>query len=141
MVAPIQAMLNLCHQQSTGRHETQGRTPLMIEAGLGFWITPDSEAVPTPPRISHADLMRRMIEPTDLSDDDREQFLIDVNAFAISRGWTRVRIYPTEKTVYADLGQGKRRQHMSRLNTLLDEIGLPGLTLKYTDEDGNYITP
>jgi hypothetical protein len=113
---------------------------LMIERGIGYWISPQDDMVPTPPRVSHADLMRALIDSAALDEDEREQFERDANAFAVDHGWTRVRIYPTDRVVYADLGQGKTRTHRQVLDTLLDQLGLLGYQIKYTDEQGNYVS-
>ncbi|MBI1338542.1 MAG: hypothetical protein GC164_16485 [Phycisphaera sp.] len=114
---------------------------LLIERGIGYWVTPEGEFVPTPPRVSHADLVRKLIETDALDEDEADQFISDANSFAIRKGWTRVRVYPTERVVYVDLGTGNGSSHLKLVTTLLDQIGLPGLTIKYTDEEGNYVSP
>ncbi len=118
-------------------HERKG---LMLERGIGYWITDADELLPVPPRATHAELARQIIDPAQLDDEQREAFTIDPNAFALSQGWSRVRIYPGQKTVYLDLGDGKRSAHRRATEALLDQLDLSGLTIKYTDEDGNYIS-
>lgn len=116
------------------------KADLLIERGIGYWITSDGEYVPTPPRISHAELVRHLIEGDALSEDEREAFTIDPNAFALSRGWSRVRIYPSQNVVYIDYGAGQQTTHRRAVEELIDQLGLSGLVLKYTDEQGNYIS-
>jgi len=113
----------------------------MIERGIGYWITPADQLVPVPPRVSHADVMRAVIEPNELDEEESEAFLVDANAFAISKGWSRVRIYPGQSIAYLDFGQGKRRTHDRVMQDLLEQLDLVGVVVKYTDEEGNYISP
>ena len=113
---------------------------LLIERGLGYWITAEGEYLPTPPRVAHADLVREWFDDQTLSEDDREAFTRDANLFAIRRGWTRVRIYPADRVVYVDYGRGTQAAHAKLLDALLDQIGLTGYHVKYTDEDGNYVS-
>lgn len=114
---------------------------LMIERGLGYLISPDGEFVPTPPRVSHADIMRELIDAAALSDEDRDAFAVDPNAFAISKGWTRVRIYPGQQVTYVDFGAGRQSSHRAAVDDLLDQLGFVDVNVKYTDEQGNYVSP
>ncbi|MEX0777248.1 MAG: hypothetical protein WD042_16210 [Phycisphaeraceae bacterium] len=134
MVALLEKMAHYAADPS------KGQSQLMIERGIGYWITDDGEYVPTPPRVSHGDLVRHLIDADTLSEDDREAFTIDANAYAISKGWTRVRIYPSQSVVYIDYGAGKQKAHRRAVEELIDQLGLSGLILKYTDEQGNYIS-
>lgn len=113
---------------------------LLIERGIGYWITEGGDFVPTPPGVSHADVARQWFADETLSDDEHDAFERDANAFALARGWTRVRIYPSERIVYADYGAGREQPHRRRLEELLDRLGLVGYNVKYTDEDGNYVS-
>lgn len=119
--------------------EAKGR--LMIERGIGYWISPEGEFVPTPPRVSHGDIMRELIDAEALSDGEHDAFVADPNAYAISQGWTRVRIYPGQQIAYADYGAGKQAAHAKAVDDLLDQLGLTGVQVKYTDADGNYVSP
>lgn len=112
----------------------------MIERGIGYWITPEGQFVPVPPRVSHADMVRGLIDPGTLSDDQQDRLIVDANAFAIAQGWTRVRIYPADGVAYADLGQGRGPRHRKLLDDLLQQIDLPGCRVKYTDESGGYVS-
>jgi hypothetical protein len=109
---------------------------LMIERGIGYWISPDGQFVPTPPRVSHADIIRE-----ELGDDDRQTFDADVNALAIGVGWSRVRIYPDDRVAYVDFGRDRQRQHAPAVESLIDHLGLVGIIAKFTDEHGNYVSP
>jgi len=135
MVTPTQKALRYA------RHHHPPEDRLMIERGIGYWITPTGELVPVPPRVSHADVIRAVIENDELDEDQAEAFLIDANAFAIAQGWSRVRIYPGEKTAYLDFGQGQRRAHDHVMHDLIEQLGLADIAVKYTDEEGNYVSP
>ena len=115
---------------------------LMIERGIGYWISPAGEFVPTPPRVSHADIMRELIDPAELGDDDdRDALAADPNAYAIARGWSRVRIYPGEQVAYVDFGAGQLAGHARAVDDLLEQLGLAGVKVKFTDERGDYVSP
>jgi len=122
-------------------HHRDRKDQLMIERGIGYWISPDGTFVPTPPRVSHADIMRELIDPDRLDEQEHTAFIADPNTYAIGKGWTRVRIYPGQHTVYADYGQDRRAAHERALHDLLDQLGLAGMNVKYTDEQGNYVSP
>jgi len=109
----------------------------MLERGIGYWITEADELLPVPPRVTHAEMVRQIIDAASLDDEQREAFAMDPNAYALSQGWSRVRIYPGQKTVYLDLGVGKRHEHRRATDALLDQLDLAGLTVKYTDGDGD----
>ena len=113
----------------------------MIERGIGYWISPDGEFVPVPPRVSHADVMRVVTGNADLDEADREALTVDANAFAVTKGWSRVRIYPADRVAYIDHGAGRQREHERWMAELLDGLGLTGVVVKYTDETGNYVSP
>ena len=113
----------------------------MIERGLGYWIDPGGDVVPLPPRASHADLMRELVRPEQLADEAADAFVRDPNAWAVGAGWVRLRIYPGEGVAYADLPPDPSGLPLERVEALLDAIGIVGLTLKYTDADGNYVSP
>lgn len=95
------------------------RSRLMIERGIGYWISPDGEFIPTPPRTSHADIMRTLISEQELDEDDHEAFTVDPNPFAQRKGWTRVRIYPGQRVAYVDSGAGRRVSHAPAVDDLL----------------------
>ncbi len=114
---------------------------LMIERGIGYWISPAGEFVPTPPRVSHADIMRELIDPAALGEDDRDALTADPNAYAIARGWSRVRIYAGERIAYVDFDAGQQAAHARAVDDLLDQLGLAGVKVKFTDEQGNYVSP
>ncbi len=114
---------------------------LMIERGIGYWISPDGEFIPTPPRVSHADVIRELIDRDALGEDEERAFVGDANAYALSIGWTRVRIYPGQQIAYVDFGQHQQRTHAARVADLIDQLGLLHLTVKYTDAHGNYVSP
>jgi hypothetical protein len=114
---------------------------LMIERGLGYWITPDDDFVPLPPRVSHADVIRELIDPSQLTELQAEARHADANSFALSLGWTRVRIYPGQRLAYVDCGSGKQSVHLDAVRDLLGQLDLPGLAIKNTDERGNYVSP
>ncbi|MFW6337264.1 MAG: hypothetical protein ACOC3G_09065 [Phycisphaeraceae bacterium] len=120
--------------------QASSREHAMIERGIGYWITPAGGFVPVPPRVSHAELIRELTDPAGLSEADREAFKRDANAFAIDQGWSRVRIYPAEKTCYVDFGREQQAAHRPLIDELLDQLGFAGLTVKYTDEEGNYVS-
>ena len=125
-------------------HDGRGR--LMVERGIGYWITAGGEYVPVPPRVSHADVVRAVtgsgtFDDAVMDDADREALTADANAFAVGRGWSRVRIYPGDRVAYLDYGSGRRREHDRAMAELLDELGLTGVAVKYTDEEGNYVSP
>ena len=113
----------------------------MIERGIGYWISPAGEFVPLPPRVSHADVMRELIDAASLEEDAAEAFAVDVNSYAISRGWTRVRIYPGQAVAYVDYGQNQQAPHTAAVRDLVDQLELGEITVKSTDEQGNYISP
>lgn len=113
----------------------------MLERGIGYWLSPDGEAIPTPPRITLAEIMRELIDERLLNEQDQEAFLIDPNAYAISQGWSRIRICPTQKTAYVDFGSGKQRIHAKAVEELLLQLDLAEIKIKYTDEQGNYVSP
>lgn len=113
----------------------------MIERGIGYWISPADELVPVPPRVSHADVIRTVIEVDQLDEDQAEAMLIDANAFALSQGWSRVRIYPGQQVAYLDYGHNKQRTHDRVMQDLLDQLDLTNVVVKYTDEEGNYVSP
>ena len=119
----------------------EAKDRLMIERGIGYWISPDGEFVPTPPRVSHADIMRELIDAEALKDDEHDAFMADPNTYAITQGWTRVRIHLAQQIAYVDFGVGKQRTHARAVDDLLDQLGLAGIQMKYTDEDGNYVSP
>ncbi len=114
---------------------------LLIERGIGYWITADGEYLPTPPRVSHADFVRQWFENASLNDDEQDALTHDANVFAIDRGWSRVRAYPNQRVVYIDYGRNMQAQHAKLLDDLLDQLGLVGYDVKYTDEDSNYVSP
>lgn len=120
--------------------QASSRERAMIERGIGYWITPAGGFVPVPPRVSHAELIRELTDAAGLSESDREAFKRDANAFAIDQGWSRVRIYPAEKTCYVDFGKRQHASHHPLIEELLDQLGFAGLTVKYTDEQGNYVS-
>jgi len=122
------------------RHDIGDRL-LMIERGIGYWLTPEGEYIPVPPGRSHADVVRAVIDQASLNESDEEAFLVDANAFAIARGWSRVRIYPSERIAYVDLGTGQQRKHPESVESLIDRLGLSRIVVKYTDEQGNYVSP
>lgn len=111
----------------------------MIERGIGYWITAEGQYISTPPRVSHADLMRQLIDADSLDESAREAFIRDANAYALSQGWTRVRIYPGEQIIYVDFGVDREAQHRKAVVELLDGLGLVGYRMKFTDEHGNYV--
>ncbi len=113
----------------------------MIERGLGYWLEPEGGVIPVPPRISHADVARELIDETDLNEKEIEDRLIDINAFAQSQGWTRIRIYPSQDMAYVDFGTGRRTPHARAVTQLLEHLGLDRVAVKYTDEQGNYVSP
>ncbi|MEM6458293.1 MAG: hypothetical protein AAF710_02755 [Planctomycetota bacterium] len=113
----------------------------MIERGIGYWITAEGELVPVPPRVSHADVVRTVTDPNTLDEDQREALLIDANAFVIARGWSRVRIYPGQAVAYLDYGVGQRDAHDRLMRDLLEQLDLADVAVKFTDEDGNYVSP
>jgi hypothetical protein len=113
----------------------------MIERGIGYWITPDDQFVPIPPRVSHADVIRELIDRDGLGEEATEAFLVDANHFAIQCGWTRVRIYPGQGVAYLDLGLGKSKMHLKMAKDLIAQLELSRIAIKHTDEDGNYISP
>ncbi|MEM6392620.1 MAG: hypothetical protein AAF797_07605 [Planctomycetota bacterium] len=113
----------------------------MIERGIGYWITPNGNFVPTPPRVSHADVMRELIDVNALNAEAHDAFRRDPNAYAIEEGWSRVRIYPSQSVAYIDCGKGHQTNHLKLVAELIDNLGLSDITLKYTDADGNYISP
>jgi hypothetical protein len=134
-------MTTLAHLTRLAARAAHRKDALLIERGLGYWITTDDEYVPTPPRVAHADLVREWFdEDRTLSEADRDDLTRDANLFAIQRGWTRVRIYPADRVVHVDYGEGRQPAHEPLLNALLDQIGLTGYRVKYTDEDGNYVS-
>jgi hypothetical protein len=113
---------------------------LMLERGLGYWITPDGQALSISPGITHADMARQLFaNPPPASEDHADQLQADPNAFAIAQGWTRVRIYPADRICYADLGHDQP-DALQRVHTLLNHIGLPDLPVKHTDPHGNYVS-
>ncbi len=114
---------------------------LLIERGIGYWISPEGTFVPLPPRVSHADIMRALIDAGALNEVDREAFTVDVNAFAIERGWSRVRIYPSQKLAYVDFGRHRQQQHDPAVRDLLEQLELSDVRIKFTDEEGNDISP
>ena len=114
---------------------------LMIERGIGYWISPAGEAVPTPPRVSHAQIMRELIDRTSLGETDREAFDVDPNAFAQRQGWTRVRIYPGQQVAYVDFGAGRQAMQRQAVHELLEQLDLPHVQVKFTDDQGNYVSP
>jgi hypothetical protein len=122
-------------------HHRDRKDRLMIERGIGYWIGPDGEFVPTPPRVSHADIMRELLDPRSLNEDERDASVADPNAFAISKGWSRVRIYPGQQIAYVDYGVGKQQAHARAVADLLDQLGLANIQVKFTDEEGNYVSP
>ncbi|MEL7087161.1 MAG: hypothetical protein AAGL98_01765 [Planctomycetota bacterium] len=113
----------------------------MIERGIGYWIGPTDELVPVPPRVSHADVIRAVIDRAELDDSQLEAFVVDANAFAVAEGWSRVRIYPGEKVAYLDFGLGQQSAHRRVIYELLHQLDLPEIAVKYTDEEGRYISP
>lgn len=113
----------------------------MIERGIGCWITPTDELVPVPPRVSHADVIRAVIEPGELDEGQAEAFAVDANVFALGQGWSRVRIYPGEKTAYLDFGQNKQQTHGRVMRDLVDQLGLVDIAVKFADEQGNDVSP
>ncbi|MEM6553732.1 MAG: hypothetical protein AAF750_16560 [Planctomycetota bacterium] len=135
MVAPHTR--TILHFATHPRHSD----PLMIERGIGYWITPEGDFVPTPPRISHADVMRELIQPDTLDADAHDAFRQDPNAYAINQGWSRVRIYPGQSVAYIDCGKDHQADHLNLVTELIDNLGLTDIALKYTDADGNYISP
>lgn len=135
MVTPTQKAL----RYARFHHPPEDR--LMIERGIGYWITPQDELVPVPPRVSHVDVIRAVIESDELDEDQAEAFLIDANAFAIAQGWSRVRIYPGQKIAYLDFGHHKQPAHHRVMQDLLEQLDLADIVVKFTDEDGNYISP
>lgn len=114
---------------------------LMIERGIGYWISPDHQFVPTPPRVSHADVIRELIDIKTLDEDAAEAMLIDANSYALSQGWTRVRIYPGQHVAYVDFGQSRQVSHRKLVQDLIDHLGLADVAVKFTDEEGNYVSP
>jgi hypothetical protein len=121
------------------RDVSKRKDALLIERGIGYWITNDGEVLAINPGATHADYVRQWFDETPLTGDEKEQLARDANAFALSRGWSRVRVYITERVVYVDFGAGHRASHMRLLDTLYDKAGFAGFQLKYTDEDGNYV--
>jgi len=113
----------------------------MIERGIGYWISPGGEFVPVPPRVSHADVIRAVIDESELSDDANDAFVLDADAYAINEGWSRVRIYPGQQVAYLDFGTGKTESHRRLMNDLIEQLGLLDIKVKYTDEHGNYVSP
>ena len=113
---------------------------LLIERGIGYWITEGGDFIPTPPAMPVCVVARRWFADEALSEDEREAFERDANVFALTRGWTRVRIYPGERVVYADYGAGREQAHRRLLEELLDHLGMVGFQVKYTDEEGNYVS-
>jgi len=122
-----------------GPRERQGDR-LLIERGIGYWISPDGDFVPPPPQVSHADVIRELIDRDTLDEDAEAAFLTDANAYAVSRGWTRVRIYPSQQVAYIDFGAGRRDTHRRGVARLLEQLDLAGVHVKYTDEQGNYVS-
>lgn len=114
---------------------------LLIERGIDYWTSPDGAFVPVPPRVSNADIMRELIDPQSLTEEEDEAFRVDPNMFAISRGWTRVRLYPSQQIGYVDFGAGRQRTHTRSVLDLLDQLQLSSIRLRFTDEQGNYISP
>ena len=129
----------VAHAAAAGLALQRDQDVLMIERGIGYWIAPDGQLVPVPPGVSHADLIRELIDPSKLGDDEQDRFTADANAFAIEQGWSRVRIYPADRVAYVDLGKGKG-SHRKLVDDLLDRMGLTGFRVKFTDEEGNYIS-
>ena len=111
----------------------------MLERGIGYWLTDEDQMLPVPPRVTHAEMARELFDPVTLSEADAETYQRDANAFALSRGWSRVRIYPADAVCYLDLGTGSRH-HRGLLDDLLDRLGLVGYTIKFADEQGNYVS-
>lgn len=85
--------------------------------------------------------MRELIETEGLFDDAAEAFLVDPNAWALTCGWSRVRIYPGQHVAYVDYGEPQQRAHAAKARDLIDQLGLVGIRIKFTDEDGNYVSP
>ncbi|MEX2214402.1 MAG: hypothetical protein WD768_09760 [Phycisphaeraceae bacterium] len=128
----------VAHAAAVGLALQSDRKILMIERGIGYWIAPDGQCVPVPPGVMNADMIRELINPSALNEDEQDRFTTDANAFAIEQGWTRVRIYPADRVVYADLGVGKGSEHRKLVDDMLDRMSLTGFKVKVTDEEGNY---
>lgn len=119
----------------------QRKDALMIERGIGYWISPVGEFIPAPHRMSHADVVRDLIDVASLNEDAADAFAVDPNAYVISQGWTRVRVYPDQRVAYVDYGTGQQRRHEPLVRDLIDGMGVGPMAIKHTDEHGNYVSP
>lgn len=126
--------------------DPEGGAGFGFERGLGYWITHDDRVVPLPPRMTHAEIACELligdggVAPSveALDDDARDELAADPNAFAITHGWTRVRIYPGNAEVYADLGSGRELRHRRAVLDLLASLEMDDYRLRVTDDAGNY---
>jgi len=74
-------MVALSRLSEAMRRVLHQREGLMLERGIGYWITEADELLPVPPRVTHAEMVRQIIDAASLDDEQREAFAMDPDAY------------------------------------------------------------